>query len=572
MLRAPAGTRPRRERGIDGPSRRRESSIAPDARTPPPRPPSKPPGWPRTRSTPAGRRARGEARGGLGAGSPAAGEARHRPDGARHPPRPRGRAAASCASSRTRATVVVLIIGDYTARVGDPSGRSTPAPDALRGGDRRERGDLPGAGDADPRRRPARLEVRRNSEWLDMPMTDLLGARAHDDRGAAARARRLRQTLAGRGADLAARAAVPAAAGLRLGGGATPTSSWGGPTRSSTCCSGATSSAHYGRPQQAILTMPILVGTDGARKMSKSLGNQIGITDPPEEMYGKTMSIPDEAMEEYYRLLVTRARRRPARGGGRAGGQLGARRQAHARAGDRRLAALRRRRPQEAERRLRARVRPARAAARRSRRRGCAAEDGIVHLPALIAEQFGISRSEARRLIDQGGGLRSARRQLGAGRARRVARARGRPGAAGRQAPLPAAARGLSGPTAAASAAGGLRERPRSRGREALAPARSSVREALAAGLRAGLACALYSFGRPTGASGRWVGSVSSRRKPLRRGSAVFENSTACASAIRIGSWCASRFDPPRERLERSRGTAKSQVEKYPVMVRDHGV
>ena len=60
----------------------------------------------------------------------------------------------------------------------------------------------------------------------------------------------------------------------------------------------------YGQPEQAILTMPLLVGTDGHSKMSKSLGNQIGITDPPEEIYGKTMSIPDEAIGEYRRLLL----------------------------------------------------------------------------------------------------------------------------------------------------------------------------------------------------------------------------------------------------------------------------
>ncbi len=62
----------------------------------------------------------------------------------------------------------------------------------------------------------------------------------------------------------------------------------------------------YGRPGQAVLTMPILVGIDGRQKMSKSLGNHIGITDSPEEIYGKTMSIPDEAMGEYYRLLLHR--------------------------------------------------------------------------------------------------------------------------------------------------------------------------------------------------------------------------------------------------------------------------
>lgn len=60
----------------------------------------------------------------------------------------------------------------------------------------------------------------------------------------------------------------------------------------------------YGQEPQVALTMPILVGTDGAQKMSKSLGNYIGITEPPEEIYGKTMSIPDEIMPEYYRLAT----------------------------------------------------------------------------------------------------------------------------------------------------------------------------------------------------------------------------------------------------------------------------
>src|SRR6266480_2009247 len=60
----------------------------------------------------------------------------------------------------------------------------------------------------------------------------------------------------------------------------------------------------YGQPAQAILTMPLLVGVDGHRKMSKSLANEIGLTDPPQEMYGKTMSIPDEATAEYRRLLL----------------------------------------------------------------------------------------------------------------------------------------------------------------------------------------------------------------------------------------------------------------------------
>jgi tyrosyl-tRNA synthetase len=62
----------------------------------------------------------------------------------------------------------------------------------------------------------------------------------------------------------------------------------------------------YGLPGQAILTMPILVGLDGARKMSKSLGNYVGITESPQEMFGKMMSIPDELMISYYELVTDR--------------------------------------------------------------------------------------------------------------------------------------------------------------------------------------------------------------------------------------------------------------------------
>ena len=78
----------------------------------------------------------------------------------------------------------------------------------------------------------------------------------------------------------------------------------GGPTRSSTCSSAATSRPPTAQKPQSILTMPILVGTDGAQKMSKSLGNYVGVTDPPEEMFGSLMRVPDEAMAEYYRLLL----------------------------------------------------------------------------------------------------------------------------------------------------------------------------------------------------------------------------------------------------------------------------
>ncbi len=62
----------------------------------------------------------------------------------------------------------------------------------------------------------------------------------------------------------------------------------------------------YGKPQQAILTVPILEGLDGVQKMSKSLGNYIGITDEPNEMFGKLMSVSDELMWRYFELLSFR--------------------------------------------------------------------------------------------------------------------------------------------------------------------------------------------------------------------------------------------------------------------------
>ena len=83
-----------------------------------------------------------------------------------------------------------------------------------------------------------------------------------------------------------------------------PTLNWAEPTRNSTCSWGAMLQKDYGQPSQIVLTMPILEGTDGVQKMSKSYGNYIGINEPPQEMYGKVMSISDELMWRYYELLT----------------------------------------------------------------------------------------------------------------------------------------------------------------------------------------------------------------------------------------------------------------------------
>ena len=60
----------------------------------------------------------------------------------------------------------------------------------------------------------------------------------------------------------------------------------------------------YGQEPQVVITMPLLVGTDGVEKMSKSLGNYIGIEDPPDQIYGKTMSIPDNLILDYFKLAT----------------------------------------------------------------------------------------------------------------------------------------------------------------------------------------------------------------------------------------------------------------------------
>jgi tyrosyl-tRNA synthetase len=60
----------------------------------------------------------------------------------------------------------------------------------------------------------------------------------------------------------------------------------------------------YGQPPQVVMTMPLLEGLDGVRKMSKSYGNYVGLTDTPEDMFGKLMSIPDTLMHRYFELLT----------------------------------------------------------------------------------------------------------------------------------------------------------------------------------------------------------------------------------------------------------------------------
>src|SRR3954464_11889602 len=197
---------------------------------------------------------------------------------------------------------VVLIVGDYTARVGDPSGRSATRP-VLSHEEIDEHAQTYLDQATKVLAADERLEVRRNSEWLDMPMEDLFRLvrtvtvaqlLERDDfakRMAAAEPVSLLELLYPvlQGYD-----SVAIRADVELGG----------TDQTFNLFMGRALQTVYGQPPQGVLTVPLLTGTDGERKMSKSFGNQIGITDPPGEMYGKTLRIPDEQIEPRTRLLL----------------------------------------------------------------------------------------------------------------------------------------------------------------------------------------------------------------------------------------------------------------------------
>jgi len=286
----------------------------------------------------------------------------------------------------------VLIIGDFTAQVGDPSGRSStrplPSPEEIQ------------ANAATYQEQAFKLldreqtEVRFNSEWLEMKPGELLGLLAQTTVARLLERDDFQKRL-GAGQPIAALEllypllqgydSVAVEADLELGG----------TDQKFNLLFGRDIQTAYGQKPQSILTMPILVGTDGVKKMSKSLGNYVGVTDLPEEMFGRLMSIPDAAMADYYRLLLSAepptappneakrelARRIVDRFHG-AGAGAGAEAQFN-------------------------RVHVDHAAPEEmpdaSLDDAIAAGTDLVHLPRLIAGAFGLSSSEGRRLIQQGG-------------------------------------------------------------------------------------------------------------------------------------------------------------------------
>jgi tyrosyl-tRNA synthetase len=197
--------------------------------------------------------------------------------------------------------VVVLIVGDYTARVGDPSGRSTLRP--VLSGDEIDANARTYAEQAFRVLDRDRTEMRFNSEWLDMKMEELFRL----TRTTTVAQILERDDFAKRYAANEPISVLELLYPLMQGYDSVAVRSdveLGGTDQKFNLLLARDIQRAYGQPEQVALTMPILPGVDGDRKMSKSFGNHIGVSDAPEEQYGKTMRIPDAAMESWYGLLL----------------------------------------------------------------------------------------------------------------------------------------------------------------------------------------------------------------------------------------------------------------------------
>ncbi len=285
---------------------------------------------------------------------------------------------------------VVLIVGDYTARIGDPSGRSAERP--VLSDEVLDANAEHFAGQAFRILDPAKTEIRRNGEWLAklsfaevvrltriLTVARLLERDDFAKRFVAKEPISLSELLY---PPMQAYDSVAIEADVEIGG----------TDQLYNLLTGRDVMERYGLEPQVVVTYPLLVGVDGVEKMSKSKGNYIGINDPPEEMFGRTMSIPDGALSQWWQLLagggehpadpmewkLELARRIVARWHGEDG----------ARAGEEHFTRVVRRHEAPVE------VPDATFAA-----------DGgaAVYLPAVLQSVFGQSASHWRRQIDQGG-------------------------------------------------------------------------------------------------------------------------------------------------------------------------
>jgi tyrosyl-tRNA synthetase len=281
----------------------------------------------------------------------------------------------------------VLIVGDYTTRIGDPSGRSAERP--ILSDEEIDRSAKTYLDQAMVILDPERTEVRYNGEWLaklsyadvvrlarTITVARILERDDFSNRMKAQEPISISELLYPL---MQAYDSVAIEADVELGG----------TDQLYNLLAGREVMPHYGLESQVVVTTPILLAWDGA-KMSSSVGNNIPLTASPEEMFGRTMRISDGQLEEWYRLVAER----PVPEGDPLEAKLALARfivaRSHGEAGAR-----------DAEEHFTRVVRRGEAPAEVPE---IPLPDGDpVHLPALIAEQLGVgSTSEARRLIQQG--------------------------------------------------------------------------------------------------------------------------------------------------------------------------
>jgi tyrosyl-tRNA synthetase len=284
----------------------------------------------------------------------------------------------------------VLIIGDYTTRIGDPSGRSSERPiltdDEI---DRNAERYLEQAKTIllDD---PELLEVRRNGEWLSqltyadvvrlgriITVARMLERDDFENRFRAGEPISVSELLYPL---MQAYDSVAIEADVELGG----------TDQLYNLLAGREVMEAYGLEPQVVLTVPLLLSWDG-EKMSSSVGNNIPLTAAPEEMFGRTMRIPDSMLDEWYRLVA----QRPAPGGDPMAAKLELARWIVARSHGEAAA-------RAAEEHFTRVVREGQAPDEVEEVR-VAGSDSAVHLPSFLASQLGESSSHWRRVIDQGG-------------------------------------------------------------------------------------------------------------------------------------------------------------------------
>jgi tyrosyl-tRNA synthetase len=201
---------------------------------------------------------------------------------------------------------VTLIIGDFTARIGDPSGRNVTRPQLSR--EEIEENMRAYTQQAGKVLDLERIEVRYNSEWLDaLTQTDLVKLLAKTTVAQMLERNDFRERYES-GVPISLHEFLYPVAQAYDSVAIEADVELGGTDQLFNLLLGRQYQREFGQLPQICATVPLLVGLDGEKKMSKSLGNYVGVTEAPREQFGKLMKLPDELMPDYARLAAFRPR------------------------------------------------------------------------------------------------------------------------------------------------------------------------------------------------------------------------------------------------------------------------